>query len=330
MNSSSAFVEATLTSTLRTRSLAPTALAVLGALGGVFGLFGGTFLGGVQVGGDHLAADEGDPAVVDTDGDGLSDDYEWVLLGNPDVADTDADGFSDLEEFARGSSIFVSASTPLPGDLSTRITARQGDGDVSVLLATYVADGDTSDLVLGMGLMLGGNLVQVPASQVAACGTLTTIGAADGSAVVLIEFPVRDTLFHGQGSITVFGTVTRASTSSVIAADVADVKSSAGTLFLRTHMKNRPSSRADLVQANNSGGSVYIPLPPPGTIPSTWNAGLICRQVSVVIGVSNGVVTREIISGECIEAFDSHCKSDCILSAGTLERSVDPLALIGG
>lgn len=314
------------------RCVAPTALAVLGACAGL-ALFSGTerLAARWQPGGTSLAADgPGDP--TDTDGDGLSDDFEWVLRSNKTLADTDGDGCSDLEEFARGSSVFWAASSPLPGEFSARMTARQGDGFVHVLLATYVRDGNFTDYAQGLGLL--GNddqLVSIPPGYVAANGSVTTIVAADGSAVRLFELPIRDNLVHGTGGMTVFGTVARSSTGTVIAADVIDLKSDSGHLFLRTQVKNRPSQRADLaLSTGTAGGSVYVPLPPPGQIPSTWNAGLICKQVSTVVGVSDGVVTREVTSSGCVEAFDSYCKSDCSMSVGTVEKSVDPLSLIGG
>lgn len=314
------------------RCVAPTALAVLGACAGLVVLSGFDSLAARwQTGGTVLAADDPiDP--TDTDGDGLSDDFEWVLRSDKTLVDTDGDGYSDLEEFARGSSVFWAASSPLPGEFSTRMTARQGDGFVHVLMATYVIDGNFTDFAQGLGL-LGNNdqLVSIPAGYVTANGTVTTIVAADGSAVRLFELPIRDQLVHGSGAMTVFGTVARASTGTVIAADVIDLRSDNSDVFLRTQIKNRPSQRADLaLSTGTAGGSVYVPLPPPGQIPSTWNAGLICKQVSTVIGVADGVVTREVTSSGCIEAFDSYCKSDCSMAVGSTEKSVDPLSLIGG
>ncbi|MCA8981365.1 MAG: hypothetical protein H6831_12255 [Planctomycetes bacterium] len=282
--------------------------------------------------GGAIAAADGPIDPTDTDGDGLSDDFEWVLRSSPVLADTDGDGYSDLEEFARGSSVFWAASVPLPGEFSTRMTARQGDGYVHVLMATYTLDGNFTDFVQSLGLLnANDDLVLFPPAYVAAHGTMSTVTAADGSAVRLFELPIRDNLVHGAGGMTVFGTVARASTGTVIAADVVDLQSDAAHIFLRTQIKNRPSQRADLAtSAGSQGGSVYVPLPLPGQIPSTWSIGQICKQVTTVVGVADGVVTREVVSSGCVEAFDSYCKSDCTMAVGTVEKSVDPLSLIGG
>ncbi len=306
----------------------PRRLAVLGAVAGLAAL-----LADVQPGGSRVMADdpvEDAPFAHDLDMDGLHDDYEWVLRSDPDVADTDGDGYSDLEEFARGSSVFWNYSTPLPGDIATHMTARQGDGVVHVLMATYVADGYVDGYASSVGMQIGEQTVLVPPSYVAQHGSLETIPLASGGAVQLFELPIRDTIFHGLGFLCLFGTVADANTGTVIVADAIDIKSDTASLFLRTQIKDRPNSRSDLRTVNQSGGSVYVPLPPPGQLPSTWAAGQICRQVSTVIGVVDGVVTREITQAECVEALESYCKSDCAMSVGTVEQSVDPLSLIGG
>lgn len=306
----------------------PRRLAVLGAVAGLAAL-----LADVQPGGSRVMADdpvEDAPFAHDLDMDGLRDDYEWVLRCDPDVADTDGDGYSDLEEFARGSSVFWNYSTPLPGDIATHMTARQGDGVVHVLMATYVADGYVDGYASSIGMQIGEQAVLVPPAYVAQHGSLETVPLAGGGAVQLFELPIRDTIFHGLGFLCVFGTVADANTGTVIVADAIDIKSDTASLFLRTQIKDRPNSRADLMSVNQSGGSVYVPLPPPGQLPSTWAAGQICRQVSTVIGVVDGVVTREITQAECVEALESYCKSDCAMSVGTVEQSVDPLSLIGG
>jgi len=312
------------------RRIAPAALAVLGACGGLAVLVGGDALSALlQRPGARLAADEpGVEGPLDTDGDGLSDNFEWVLRSDETLADTDGDGIGDLEEFARGSSVFWAASVPLPGEFSTRMTARQGEGFIHIMMATYVMDANFTDYAQGFGMLVGDQLVSIPPSYVATYGSVSTTATSNGSAVRILELPVRQQLVHGPGALTVFGTVARASNGSVIAADVVDLRSDTASVFLRTHLKNRPSQRADL--STSTGGSVYVPLPPPGQVPSTWNAGLICRQVTTVVGVAGGVVTREIVSGDCVEAFDSYCKSDCSQSVGTVEKSVDPLSLIGG
>ena len=309
------------------RPIRPAVLATLGA-------FGLICLGGaLQPGGDRLAADdpvEDAPLENDLDGDGLHDDYEWILRSDEDDFDTDGDGYGDLEEFARGSSVFWDSSTPLPGDLSTRMIARQGYGVVHLMMATYVADGHVDGYATAFGMLRGDQLMLLPPDYVAQHATTQVIPLVGGGAVQVFEVPVRDSLFHGAGFLSFFGTVADANTGTVIVADVVDVKSDTASLFLRAQVKYRPNERADLANTANTGGSVYIPLPPPGQIPSTWNSGQICRQVSTVVGVVGGVVTREITAAECVEALDSYCKSDCAMSVGTVEQSVDPLTLVGG
>ena len=52
------------------------------------------------------------PAVVDSDGDGLSDDQERRIGTNPNNPDTDGDGFGDRAELLAGSNPTAGASVP--------------------------------------------------------------------------------------------------------------------------------------------------------------------------------------------------------------------------
>jgi hypothetical protein len=90
---------------------------------------------GVCVGGEDLNANgvldsgESDPALTDTDGDGLTDYEEVITYGTyPDDPDSDNDGYMDDEEIAAGSNPLDQYSVPttaVPGDVT-------GDGIVNV------------------------------------------------------------------------------------------------------------------------------------------------------------------------------------------------------
>jgi hypothetical protein len=102
---------------------------------------------GVCVGGEDLNANgeldngESNPALIDTDGDGLSDYEEVITYGTyPNDPDSDNDGYTDNEEVVAGSNPLNQYSVPttaVPGDVT-------GDGIVNVadvLVCTRILQG---------------------------------------------------------------------------------------------------------------------------------------------------------------------------------------------
>jgi len=49
-----------------------------------------------------------------------------------------------------------------------------------------------------------------------------------------------------------------------------------------------------------------------------------------VIGVSNGVTLHEVVSAECLDGWDAHCRSDCSATVGSTFETFDPIGLVGG
>ncbi len=100
-----------------------------------------------------------DPAgVVDSDGDGLSDDLENSLGTNPELADTDGDGYDDAEEYALGTDPTSATSLPnqppsnlLPMDQDLTILENRPVGTVVTQFQASDADGDLITFSLSAG-----------------------------------------------------------------------------------------------------------------------------------------------------------------------------------
>ena len=100
-----------------------------------------------------------DPAgVVDSDGDGLSDDLENSLGTNPELTDTDGDGYDDAEEYALGTDPTSALSLPnqppsnlLPIDQGLTILENRPVGTVVTQFQASDADGDLITFSLSAG-----------------------------------------------------------------------------------------------------------------------------------------------------------------------------------
>ena len=265
----------------------------------------------------------------DTDGDGLSDAQEQVLGTSALFADTDGDGFSDTEELARNSDPSDVKDTPLPAATDIAMTARGENDQLHLVVAAYLADGNVAGREIQVGVMLGGRLFTLNSQQTASRATRTIrAAAAPGSKVVVVDVPIDPSLVHIIGNMSGFCTLV--SESQVVGAAAADLLVRDGVLVLLQDPGDiRPA--AFMPQGGTGYGSVYNPIPPGGggEIPVTWVPGEICYQATVVVGVANGVTTREVVGADCLDGWDASCRADCSASVGETFDTFDPLGLVG-
>ncbi len=266
---------------------------------------------------------------LDTDGDGLSDAQEQVLGTSALFADTDGDGFTDTEELARHSDPSDIKHTPLPAATDIAMTARGENGQLHLVVATYLADGNLAGREVQVGVMLGGRAFLLASQQTSSRATSSVHPAASPNGkLVVLDVPVNPTLAHIIGNMSGFCTLV--SGSQVVGAAAVDLLVRDGVLVLLQDPGDiRPA--AVLPMGGTGYGSVYNPIPPGGggDIPVTWVPGEICYQATVVVGVANGVTTREVVGADCLDGWDASCRADCSASIGETFDTFDPLGLVG-
>lgn len=274
---------------------------------------------------------------TDSDGDGLADAQEQVLSLNHNQADSDGDGYSDLEELARHSDPLMPFSTPLPSTMDVALTAR-GDSDrLVVVFAIYLGTLQPTDIQLSMGALLGNRLGEIPPWYFMRDAWMTTVpGAEPGTSLLVLETCLPPHFVHALGDVSLYGVVEDSQTGVALAADVVDISSQSGVVFMRSS----PPIRFAQSQAGGTGGSggtplsgsVYLPIPPggEGDIPVTWEPGQVCYQKTQVVGAGGGIVTHEVVEAECRDGWDAYCKTDCESSVASTYDTLDPSVLVGG
>lgn len=277
----------------------------------------------------HLAA--AGQHFVDSDLDGLADLQERVLGSSATTPDSDGDGYSDAEEFARNSRSDSEKFTPLPAATDINMSARGDGGQLRVVVGIYLADGITTGRGIEVGLSLGHRILGMNPNDFLPLSTVTQLpGKAPGSLVVLYDIPIDERMVGVMGDLSVFTTLVSGAQNTVIGASAVDLLSRDSVIVLAQDPGDvRP--QAALPGGQTGYGSIYNPIPPGGggDIPVTWVPGEICYQASVVVGVSNGVVTREVVAAGCVEGWDASCRADCASSVGEVFDTFDPLGLVG-
>ena len=273
---------------------------------------------------------------ADADGDGLVDAQEQVLSVNQNNADTDGDGSSDLEELARHSQPKMPQSTPLPSTVDLGMTARGDSNRLVVVFAIYLGDLQPADIRLNLGALLGNRMGDIPPWYFMRDAWMTTVPAeAPGTSLMVVESCLPPNFVHALGNVSLYGVIEDAQTGVALAADVVDISSQNGVIFLRA----TPPIRSTHAQVGGSGGgsqprsgSVYLPLPPggDGDIPMSWIPGQVCYQKTQIVGAGGGIVTHEVVEAECRDGWDAYCKTDCDGSVGSTYNTLDPAVLVGG
>ena len=276
---------------------------------------------------------------IDSDGDGLVDAQEQVLSLNQSQADTDGDGYSDLEELARHSQPTMPESTPLPSTHDLGMSARGDSNRLVVVFAIYLGNHQPSDVKLSMGVLLGNRTGEIPPWYfMREAWMASTPGAAPGPSLMVVETSLPPSFVHALGNVSLYGILEDAQTGAALAADVVDISSQNGFIFMRS----TPPIRSTQGQVGGMGGpgsgsqplsgSVYLPIPPggDGDIPMSWTPGQVCYQKTQVVGAGGGIITHEVVEAECRDGWDAYCKTDCSGSVGSTYNTLDPAVLVGG
>ena len=272
---------------------------------------------------------------TDSDGDGLVDAQEQVLSLNQNSADTDNDGYSDLEEVARHSEPTMYHSTPLPSNINLALSARGDSGRLVVVFAIYLGDREPADIELSMGVLLRNRIGHIPPWYFMREAWMTLHpGSEPGTSVMVVECSLPPNFIHAIGNVSIYGVVEDSQTGAALAADVVDLGSQSGVVFMRSMPPIRTATQIGGAIGGTQplSGSVYLPIPPggDGDIPMSWVPGEVCYQKTQVVGAGGGLVSHEVVEAECRDGWDAYCKIDCASSVGSTYDTLDPAVLIGG
>jgi len=244
---------------------------------------------------DHgLEAENRDVTRIDTDGDGITDDQEFVLGTSPDHADTDGDGVSDLEELSRKSDPLDSLSLPGPSALGLGMFAHAEDNAVLLSTAMFVEDGLLTGLNFDIGVVIDGQPVVLSTATYSGSTRAFFYESHSDPAnrIVVLEMQV----------------------------DVTELVDFSGITMRR---ETAPASMP-------GDGVIYRPLAGDGTIPASWSSGQICHQTITAVGMSGASVVHEVEDAGC-QDFDTYCSgADCAATAGQPIERPDPGVLLGG
>jgi len=272
-------------------------------------------------------------AHTDSDGDGLCDAQEQVLNTHGNSVDTDGDGYSDAEELARHSSPLRAISTPMPSTIDLALSARGDSSRLVIVFAAYLGTRQHSDVQFSMGALLGGRVSNIPPWYfMREAWMATSPGFEPGTSNLVVEMSFPPHVVHVLGDVSFFGVIEDANTGAALAADVVDIGSTNGVIFMRAASAMQRSFQQVGGGGSPLAGSVYLPIPPggDGDIPMSWTPGQVCYQKTQIVGAGGGVVTHEVVEAECRDGWDAYCKTDCSGSVGSTYDTMDPSVLVGG
>jgi hypothetical protein len=270
---------------------------------------------------------------IDADGDGVTNAQEQILGTNENLIDSDGDGYSDSEEFARDSSPTHPLDIPLPSTVDLTLSARGDSNRLVVVFAAYIGTLQPSEVNFSMGGLLRGRVSNIPPWYFMREAWMTTVpGMIPGTSTIVVEMSLPPHFVHALGSVSLFGVLEDVNTGAALAADVVDIGSSAGVIYMRAKVPMVHSFQQVGGTSVPLAGSVYLPIPPggDGDIPMSWTPGQVCFQKTQAVGAGGGLITHEVVEAECRDGWDAYCKMDCSGSVGSTYNTLDPAVLVGG
>jgi hypothetical protein len=184
-----------------------------------------------------------------------------------------------------------------------------------------------------MGALLRGRVSNIPAWYFMREAWMTTVaGNIPGTSIGVVEMSLPPQFVHALGSVSLFGVLEEINTGAALAADVVDLGSAGGVVYMRSRLVMQHSFQQVGGASLPLAGSVYLPIPPggDGDIPMSWTPGQVCYQKTQAVGAGGGLITHEVVEAECRDGWDAYCKMDCSGSVGSTYSTLDPAVLVGG
>lgn len=268
---------------------------------------------------DQLRADNPDP-LVDSDGDLLPDQLEWVTLTDPRVSDTDQNGKDDFLQTVQ--------------HLSPGSTKNRPDQDEVRVLVSSVKVGNDADVYVHMLFRFLGNRV----GNVQQMTPFITFGTAQPINVPIMELigsgpvAVRTSYSQAHGTfIAISARISRASDlapllpATIGAEAIIDGKDyTSGTYLAQTdglQVALVPIDAGFVAQPIVGGDGQNNPF---------WNANSVCVMKMTVVGSGLSGMLCEVDSAQCEVANGLRCAPSCRSSIGRLVFVPDGLSTLTG
>ncbi|MEW6073429.1 MAG: hypothetical protein AB1726_12675 [Planctomycetota bacterium] len=259
---------------------------------------------------------------ADSDGDGLVDLQEEVLLTDPDRPDTDGDSYSDLEEIARQTDPCNKFSWPSSGGPKVGMAARVEGGTLTLVSAFFVEGSSFVEFDYEFGMAIQGLAIPLDLWQYAGITRLSILAVHGGAGkILLLQTSVPESLVLSLGFLSLWAVHEGDATSGVRSAATLNLVAVGGTM-----------ARLEPAPQKIQGGveTILRPLAADDGIPTDWTGGQICWQQSSVVGANGASLVFQVDSAGC-EQMDTYCSpSDCEATVGATYETIDPGALVGG
>lgn len=285
------------------------------------------------------------PSSVDTDGDFLPDDIEWVLLTDPTLADSDTDGVDDFQSVVRHiypdpleeplggagttgtgtggtSSAGLSASggvTPPPDHKARLVVSSRADQDGTPAVWVHVlfefATTSAPPLqAFDVWIDYYGWRASIASALSGPQTEYATTTATSGNCLARLSFRLAD-----EAALLPFDPLTIGAEINAQGASLATgvmLSSYAGVITALT-----PISSASLVAVYLNSNTGQNPF---------WSSERVCSMaLSVVAGAPSGSLC-EVVTSRCRQAGQLRCPPSCSSSTGRLIYVPNGLSLLTG